>query len=164
VILVRPARPGDERALARLDRATWTTLSSPAPPPARELSFFNERVEIRDVLVAEVDGTVAGYVRLSHPHPLEASRHVLQISGIAVDPSQQRRGVGRSLIAAAAGEARARGARRLTLRVLGSNAPARRLYETSGFVVEGVLRGEFHLDGEYVDDVLMALDLARALS
>ena len=34
-----------------------------------------------------------------------------------------------------------------------------RFYERCGFVVEGVLRGEFHLDGEYVDDVLMALDL-----
>jgi len=140
-------------------------MSSPAPPPpAPDWSFFDERVEIRDVLVAEVDGGVAGYARLSHPHPLEASRHVLQISGIAVDPAQQRRGVGRALIDAAVAEARGRGARRLTLRVLGPNVAARRLYETSGFVVEGVLRGEFHLDGEYVDDVLMALDLAPGLS
>jgi len=32
----------------------------------------------------------------------------------------------------------------------------RRLYESCGFVVEGVLRGEFHVDGRDVDDVLMA--------
>jgi RimJ/RimL family protein N-acetyltransferase len=65
---------------------------------------------------------------------------------------------------AAATEARARGARRLTLRVLAHNEAARRLYDRSGYIVEGVLRGEFRLDGEYVDDVLMALDLTSGLS
>ena len=44
--------------------------------------------------------------------------------------------------------------------MLGHNDAALRLYESAGFVVEGVQRGEFFLDGEYVDDVLMALDLA----
>jgi ribosomal protein S18 acetylase RimI-like enzyme len=161
VTVVRPARAGDERALAALDRATWTTLTSPAPPPPREWSFFNERVEIRDVLVAVVDDDIAGYVRLGRATPVAASDHVVMIAGFAVDPAHRRRGLGRALLDAAAAEARARGARRLTLRVLAHNEPARRLYERAGFVVEGVLRGEFFLDGAYVDDVLMALDLWR---
>ncbi|MYV52865.1 GNAT family protein, partial [Streptomyces sp. SID3212] len=59
----------------------------------------------------------------------------------------------------AALHARNQGARRLTLRVLGHNTPARRLYEAEGFAVEGVLPGEFLLDGEYVDDVLMGRSL-----
>jgi ribosomal protein S18 acetylase RimI-like enzyme len=165
VIEVRVARPGDERALATLDRATWSALTSPAPPPAElDWSFFSEKVEMRDVLVAVVDGDVAGYVRLSRPHPIASSAHVLMINGLAVDPAFQRQGVGRALMGAAASEARARGARRLTLRVLGPNTAARTLYERSGYVVEGVLRGEFYLDGEYVDDVLMALDLTASLS
>ena len=158
--VVRPARAGDERALVTLDRATWTTLTSPAPPPPQpDWSFFSERVEIRDVLVAVVDDEVAGYVRLGRATPLAASNHVVTIAGLAVDPSRQRQGVGRALLDAAAAEARACGARRLTLRVLSHNEPARRLYERAGFVVEGVLCGEFFLDGEYADDVLMALDL-----
>ncbi|WP_143674119.1 GNAT family N-acetyltransferase, partial [Streptomyces caniscabiei] len=41
------------------------------------------------------------------------------------------------------------------LRVLGHNTPARKLYESEGFVVEGVLPEEFLIDGAYVDDVLM---------
>jgi RimJ/RimL family protein N-acetyltransferase len=45
---------------------------------------------------------------------------------------------------------------RITLRVLSTNPAARRLYESCGFVVEGVLRGEFLLEGREVDDVLMA--------
>ena len=85
---------------------------------------------------------------------------MLTVNGLAVDPSRRRVGVGRALIDAAAAEASARGARRLTLRVLGPNDAARRLYESAGFVVEGVQRGEFFLEGEYVDDVLMALDLS----
>lgn len=51
--------------------------------------------------------------------------------------------------------ARRQGARRITLRVLGHNAPARKLYESEGFQVEGVLPEEFLLDGQYVDDVFM---------
>jgi RimJ/RimL family protein N-acetyltransferase len=45
--------------------------------------------------------------------------------------------------------------------VLSSNAPARRLYESVGFAVEGVLHGEFHLEGVYVDDVMMARRVDR---
>jgi ribosomal protein S18 acetylase RimI-like enzyme len=165
VIEVRPARPGDERALVALDRATWTTLSSPAPqPPELDWSFFSEKVEIRDVLVAVADGEVAGYVRLGRASVLAASDHVVMINGLAVAPALQRRGVGRALLDAAAVEARARGARRLRLRVLAHNEAARRLYERCGYVVEGMLRAEFRLDGEYVDDVLMALDLTAGLS
>jgi RimJ/RimL family protein N-acetyltransferase len=51
------------------------------------------------------------------------------------------------------------GRRKLTLRVLGGNDSARRLYESRGFEIEGTLRGAFLLDGDYVDDHLMALDL-----
>jgi ribosomal protein S18 acetylase RimI-like enzyme len=112
------------------------------------------------VIVAEANGAVVGYVRLGRATPLEASDHVRTITGIAVHPAQQRRGVGRLLLEAAARETARRGATRLTLRVLGDNLGARRLYESAGFVVEGILRGEFRLDGRLVDDVLMALDVS----
>jgi ribosomal protein S18 acetylase RimI-like enzyme len=108
------------------------------------------------VLVAEIDGVVAGYISIRPATELQASRHVQHVTGLAVDPALQGRGVGRALVEAAALEAAKRGARRLTLRVLEPNVSARRLYDACGFVVEGVLRGEFRLDGEDVDDVLMA--------
>jgi ribosomal protein S18 acetylase RimI-like enzyme len=156
--VIRRARPSDEDELAALDAATWSMLSSPAPyDPDRR--FFNDRTVPEDVLVATVDGRIAGYVKLSRVTELVASDHVRMVSGLAVGPEHRRRGIGRALLDAAAEEARARGARRLTLRVLGPNAGARRLYESAGFVVEGVQRDEFFLDGGYVDDVLMALDL-----
>jgi RimJ/RimL family protein N-acetyltransferase len=45
------------------------------------------------------------------------------------------------------------------IRALGPNLPARALYESCGFATEGILRELFFLDGHYVDDVIMALDL-----
>jgi ribosomal protein S18 acetylase RimI-like enzyme len=157
--VIRPATAADEEELAELDRATWSTLSTPAPPPRPERGFFDEKTKPPDVLVAAVDGRIAGYVKLARATPVAASDHVLTVNGFAVDHAFRRRGVGRALLDAAVREARARGARRLTLRVLANNEIARRLYESAGFVVEGVQREEFFLETGYVDDVLMALDL-----
>jgi ribosomal protein S18 acetylase RimI-like enzyme len=163
VIETRPAAPGDEAELARIDLETWTWLTSPSPrpEPGSGWTFFNEKYRPEDVLVATVDGEVAGYVRLGRATPVAASDHVRMVTGISVDPERLRQGIGRALIDAAAAEARRRGARRLTLRVLATNVAARRLYESAGFVVEGVQRGEFFLEGRYVDDLLMALDLTE---
>ncbi len=158
VVEIRAATAADEEPLRRLDRAAWTTYSSPGPLPEGE-SFFDEKTRPADVLVAVVDGEVAGYLRLAKASRFASSDHVLTINGVAVDPAKQRLGVGRALIDAAATEARMRGARRLTLRVFSPNAAARALYESAGFEVEGVLRGEFFLGGAYVDDIAMALDL-----
>jgi ribosomal protein S18 acetylase RimI-like enzyme len=159
-VTIRPAIPGDDAALAALDQLTWSWVSSPAPPPPPGRPFFHPAgTRPEDVLVAIDEGDVAGYVQLGPATPVASSRHVLMVRGLAVDPARRGRGIGRRLVDVAAVEARARGARRLTLRVLGPNAAARALYEAAGFVVEGVLRDEFHLDGRYIDDVLMARDL-----
>ncbi len=154
------ARADDESALAELDERTWSSAVSPAPPPPPGTPFFDEGLRPEDVLVAEHDGAVAGYVRLDEGFPIPAHRHVRVIGGLAVDPDRRRLGIARQLVDAAVAEARQRGARKVTLRVLGHNTAARRVYEGCGFVVEGVLRAEFHVDGTDVDDVLMARRLA----
>ncbi|WP_458243347.1 N-acetyltransferase family protein [Streptomyces sp. MAI_2237] len=157
---IRHATLDDEETLGRLDRVTWSPLHSvqPRPRPPYE-PFYNERFGPRDHLVAELDGTVVGYVRLGYPTPLACNAHVRQIQGLVVAEEARGGGVGRALLRAVREEARRQGARRLTLRVLGHNAPARKLYEAEGFVVEGVLPGEFLLQGAYVDDVLMGCSL-----
>jgi len=160
VLTIRPARAEDEAALAKLDERTWTPAVSPAPPPPPGTPFFDGGPRPGNVLVAEHDGVVAGYVRLDEGFPIPAHRHVLVIGGLAVDPDRQRLGIARRLVEAAVAEARRRGAGKVTLRVLGPNTGARRVYEQCGFVVEGVLRGEFRIDGADVDDVLMARPLA----
>jgi ribosomal protein S18 acetylase RimI-like enzyme len=153
--VIRPAEASDERALRELDLATWSTIASPAPPPTLDQPF-----ELDGVLVAELEDGIAGYVKVGQALPIEASRHVLEIKGLSVSVAHRRRGVGRALVFAAIATARQAGALRLTLRVLSHNTDARSLYTACGFEIEGVLRGYFRLDGRYVDDVLMALDLS----
>jgi len=156
MMTIRRARRADESELKDIDAATWTADVSPAPPPAAGAAFFGERTAPGDVLVAETDHVIAGYAALGQSGPLASHSHVLQIRGLAVHPARQHCGVGRRLVEACIELARDRGARKLSLRVLGGNIAARRLYESCGFTTEGTLREEFFLDGRYVDDVLMA--------
>ncbi|MFJ9538173.1 GNAT family N-acetyltransferase [Streptomyces sp. NPDC101225] len=157
---IRHATLDDEDTLGRLDRVTWSPLHSvqPRPEPPYE-PFYTERFGPRDHLVAEIGGEVVGYIRLGCPTPLVCNAHVRQIQGLVVAEEARGAGVGRALLRAVREEARRHGARRLSLRVLGHNTPARTLYETEGFAVEGVLPGEFLLEGAYVDDVLMGCSL-----
>ncbi|MFE7430738.1 MULTISPECIES: GNAT family N-acetyltransferase [unclassified Streptomyces] len=163
---VRPANLSDDDALGELDRATWSPLHAVMPRPQPPYSpFFDDRHLPEDLLVAEAENEegetgIAGYIRVVSPTPLPCNSHVRQIQGLAVADWARGRGVARTLLRAACAAARDGGANRMTLRVLGHNAPARALYEAEGFVVEGVLRGEFFLDGRYVDDVLMGRSLA----
>ncbi|PVC92075.1 GNAT family N-acetyltransferase [Streptomyces sp. CS014] len=165
---VRPAVPADDNALAELDRSTWSTLHAvlPRPVPPYE-PFFDEGHGPEDFLVVEAEtpdgqAAVAGYIRLVPPTPLASNAHVRQIRGLAVATWARGAGVGRTLVRAACAEARRQGANRITLRVLGHNTPARALYASEGFAVEGVLPGEFFLNGAYVDDVCMGRSLGPA--
>ena len=168
---IRPASAADGDALRDLDAVTWSRLHAVMPPPAPDTPFFDERHRPEDYLVAELAGParaglarpaparVVGYICVVRPTSLEVNEHVRQIQGLAVAPAVRGSGVARALLRAGVAHARALGARRLTLRVLGHNVPARRLYESEGFAVEGVLPEEFLLDGTYVDDVLMGRTL-----
>jgi ribosomal protein S18 acetylase RimI-like enzyme len=160
-LTIRQARLEDEDELLALDRATWSPLSSPAPGPP-EGPFFNERTRPEDIWVAVRGSRALGYAKMQHPTELPASAHVWHCNGLAVDPAVQAQGVGRALMEALIAEARARGGRKFSLRVFAANERARRLYEGLGFELEGTLRGEFMVgEGEFVDDLLMALDLSR---
>ncbi|MEZ7004213.1 N-acetyltransferase family protein [Streptomyces sp. AD55] len=160
---IRRARPQDEEPLRRLDRLAWSHLHAVSPPPGPDEPFFRPTSGPDDHFVAELDGEIVGYVRIGFPTELASNTHVRQIRGLAVSDAARGRGAGRALVRAAVEDARRAGARRITLRVLGHNTAARKLYESEGFVVEGVQPEEFLLGGEYVDDVLMGRPLVSAL-
>lgn len=160
-IRIRAALLADEPVLAELDRTTWSPLHAVLPAPEAGEPFYDERHLPEHYLVAELpDAGVVGFVRLVPATPLASNAHVRQIQGLVVAEAARGKGVARALLRAAMDRARTQGATRITLRVLGHNTPARALYATEGFTVEGVLPGEFLLEGAYVDDICMgrALD------
>jgi ribosomal protein S18 acetylase RimI-like enzyme len=157
---IRWAESADEARLVEIDAETWSPLVTPAPP-STEPVFFRPHVEPSDTLVAEVEGRIVGYALIGTPTPLPASARVQMIRGLAVDPVQQGKGIGRALVDAAIAEATTRGAVKLSLRVLSTNDGALRLYASAGFETEGVLADEFYLESRDVDDHLLARRLDR---
>lgn len=153
--MIRRAVGRDERKLRRLDRAGWSTLHSPGRAPTGAF-------DISGTLVYELDGELAGYVRTTPVSPLDSTSHVRLIAGLLVDERFRGRGVGRALVDAAIEQAQRDGVHKLTLRVLGHNAAARALYDACGFEEVGRIAAMFHLDGAYVDDVWMAIDLTAS--
>ncbi|MCW2884888.1 MAG: hypothetical protein QOE54_6850 [Streptosporangiaceae bacterium] len=158
-IRIRPAARSDEAALTELDRRTWAPDNAITPMPEKGSAFFDHWHLPDQFLVAERDGRLIGFVRVVQPIPVPSGAHVRQIQGLAVDPTERRRGLGRALLDAALDEARRQGAIRVTLRVLSVNTNARRLYESLGFAVEGVLPREFLIEGTFVDDIVMGRPL-----
>lgn len=153
---IRAANEDDLAVLQVLNLVTYDVTNSPGDPPDADADLF-VRHEPADYLMAESGGTIVGFVILGHPTPLPASAHVCQIQGLGVDPDHRGRGIAGVLVRAAVAEAQRRGSAKVSLRVLGTNPGARRVYEAAGFTVEATLRREFFLDGQLVDDLLMAI-------
>ncbi len=103
-------------------------------------------------LVLEEDGAVVGYIGLKL---ISDEAHVMTI---AVRPERRRRGFARILVQAALADPASAGARRVYLEVRPSNAGARALYGSLGFVETG-LRPAYYGDE---DALLMTRDLRRA--
>jgi RimJ/RimL family protein N-acetyltransferase len=165
VTVVRPAEPSDAAALVALARAVGVEPGGWLLTSDRWRSAGDERRFLRSVrghpdaavFVAEADGAVVGRLSLSRdPHP--ASRHVADL-GLMVEAGHRRRGIGRALLERAVEWARGAGVKKLELHVFPWNEPALRLYEAFGFEREGLRRGHYLRDGEYVDAILMALEV-----
>jgi ribosomal protein S18 acetylase RimI-like enzyme len=155
---IRPAVAADDDALREIDATAWDSSSMfpSALATVDDHPFFDDRHPPEHHLVADLDGAVVGYVRLRPPTPMPESAHVVQVNGLAVTGAVRGRGVAAALLAAVEQQARQQGAGKITLRVLGTNAPALRVYERAGYVVEGILRAEFRIDGVDVDDYNLA--------
>lgn len=85
--------------------------------------------------------------------------HTWWIHAVYVHPDARGTGASSKLIKAAIAHAQSRGASRIALWVNGVNAHAKGLYERMGFRQTGHIPGGIKVDGAYVDDVLMSLEL-----
>ena len=93
---------------------------------------LEKRPGIHTVL-AFIDGTPAGFAISIEGFSTFACRPLLNIHDVFVLPAFRGRGLSRLLLAETEKIARRSGCCKLTLEVLENNAPAVRLYETSGY-------------------------------
>ncbi len=158
-LTVRRAIEDDDAVLLRIDQTSWDATSGfPSYGESSQDSFF-ARGGPEAHLVAEYDGQVVGYLRLQDKYSFPEGVGVLTINGIAVAQEARGQGVATALLEAATAEGKRRGARKISLRVHGTNTVARRLYERHGYVVEGTHLNEFLIEGTYIDSIDMAKTL-----
>ena len=116
-------------------------------------NFFLEELQVacaRSVL-AQLNDKIVGYV-LFWLLP-----ETVDIHNIAVHTEFRRQRIGQTLLRQVFEQARSRHSSRVTLEVRVSNIAAQKLYESVGFVSQGLRKGYYSDDGE--DAMIMALEL-----
>lgn len=168
---IRPAVDGDARALSRLmasvyEEDRWFVGDGPPRPDAlvRRVRGLDPRREL--FAVAELGAGndrqgIVGWIEAHRYAPMRME-HVATFT-LAVGAEARGRGVGRALLHTLVPWARRVGVRKLRLDVRAENLVARALYESEGFVVEGIERSQVRrsLDGTPDDGPNDALDDAR---
>ncbi len=76
--------------------------------------------------------------------------------GVGVLSGHYGKGVGRRMMEEIEDLTRAAGIHRLELTVMSHNTRAHRLYLSMGYQEEGVNRDSLHVDGQFVDEIMMA--------
>lgn len=162
-IALRQARPGDASTLrALLDRLDRETPYLGFVPGERSPHFLatqqqiiEDPTEANGAIFLTFSGADAVGFLQAEVCPLLRYRHCLTIA-IGVLQTHAGAGIGRRLFEAAEAWARARRIHRLELTVATHNERAIALYMKSGFAIEGRLRHAVVVDGQYVDDYIMA--------
>jgi RimJ/RimL family protein N-acetyltransferase len=158
---LRPGRPTDGRALARLfadvrAEGRWLITTPGSVSEPSEAFWISELIRSEEhlVIVAEADGDVIGNVLVNVERGV-ATAHVGVLS-ICIASDWRDVGVGTELVAAAQRWVRERGLRKLSLGVFPDNGRAIAVYEKRGFVREGMRRMQYRSGERFRDEVLMA--------
>lgn len=127
------------------------------PPVEMSRAFIQQVIQGGGVhrVALDASGTVVGWCDIDRRWR-EGFRHSGRL-GIGIVAEARGRGLGRRLMTEAIEAAWRNGMERIELEVFASNTRAMALYESLGFRHEGRKRRARKLDGEYDDDVLMAL-------
>lgn len=143
---VRPAEAADVPMLGRLGallvelhhQFDATRFIAPTQRTSDLYAGFLDGQRQRDgavVLVAEVEGSVAGYAyaTLEGRDPMALRGPAGLLHDLMVDLAHRRKGIGRLLVEATRAELIRRGAPRLVLSTAAKNEGAQRLFATLGF-------------------------------
>lgn len=146
-VALRRARPGDLAAITSIEAASFRR---PWRPETFASLFDRSNAH---VLVATLDGTVAGYA------VLVVRAGDTELANLAVDPGRRRRGVASALLRGCLEILRDRGEPRVLLAARASNEEAAGLYAAFGFRELG--RHPAYYRDPTEDAVIFALDVVR---
>jgi L-amino acid N-acyltransferase YncA len=161
---VRPARPADAQAMARIYNAGVDERQATFETRPLGAADFAERFEQSagwPMIVAEQDGEVLGWAAVGEYNPRECYRGVGEAT-LYVDPDARRRGVGRRLLEALATDAERAGFWKLIGRLFPENEASRALLAGCGFSEVGLHRRHGRLDGEWRDVLVVERLLGEA--
>jgi ribosomal protein S18 acetylase RimI-like enzyme len=119
-----------------------------------EVLLRHNELQSRVVFVATVGGRVVGWVHLDHPER-EALAHTAMLT-VGVHREHRGHGIGERLLERGQRWAEAVGTEKLYNSVPATNEPAIDFLSERGWETEAVREGHYRIDGEYVDEVMMA--------
>ena len=160
---VRPASAADADAIAAIYNEAVAERSATFdtdPVTTAEVAGWLGR-DREPVLVADLDGRVAGWARVI------ASTERCALAGVGeytiyLERSARGRGIGRRLLAALVTAAESAGYRKLQGRLFTTNAASRALARTAGFREVGVYERHGRLDGQWQDLLIVERLLGEA--
>jgi L-amino acid N-acyltransferase YncA len=160
---IRPAEPRDIDDLLDIrndailhSTALWT--DEPVDRAEREAWFRQTTDEGDPILIADVDGRVAGYGTYGPWRRMSGYRHSVEDS-VYVREEYQGQGIGRALVEELVAHARAAGKRAVFADIEAGNAGSIRLHERLGFRRVGLLPGIGWKYGRPLDLAILHLAL-----
>jgi L-amino acid N-acyltransferase YncA len=163
---IRTAEPRDIAAITRIyaHAVEHGTASFELEAPD-EAEITRRYTALRDgrfpFLVADVNGQIGGYAYAGPYRQRPAYRFTVEDS-IYIEPSMQRRGVGRALLQRLLAEAEAEGFRQMIAVIGDSNqTPSIELHKALGFRMVGTFEAVGYKFGRWLDSVLMQKPLGK---
>lgn len=156
-VTVRRAVPADLESIREIynqgieDRCA--TLETDAYDAAKMLDWWHQHDDRYAVFVAADERGVVGWASLNRFSQRCAHAAIADLS-VYVARDRRGRGIGKALLAAIDGSARAE-FRKMVLHALNENLAGKRLYASCGFDEVGVFKSHGELDGRLVDVVAM---------
>ena len=170
--LIEPALLADARRVAQIHVQAWQAAYVGIVPDEYLASLSVDKRETMwreaidkgapELLVARVDGGVAGWVSFDASRDKNAAQGCGEVWALYVDPGHWSGGVGRALLQRARQRLTERGLRSISLWVLAANVRAIRFYETAGFTLDAGSAQVFELGGRSVQELRYTLITAAS--
>jgi L-amino acid N-acyltransferase len=162
--VIRAVIPGDAAAISDIyneavlnSTATYQEITETLEDRLQWLAGHGPE---HPVLVAEIDGVLAGWASLSRFHPRSAYRFTVENS-VYIHVDHRRRGLGRALMEDLIERAHQLGYRSIVAGISGDQEPSLRLHHSLGFKEVGRLREVGFKFGRWLDVVTMQLELTQ---